>query len=199
MPPKIPQRLTSLTKPARSLPFRLLLESDGWSGDPKAASKKKAIEIWHLYSYNLHKATYHGLNTLHRASDKLAWRDNRRNFIIGRGSFVGMHRYAGLWTGDNASTWQFLQISVAQVLAIGLSGITISGADVGGFEFMSQETKSWADPELLIRWYCAYSLLPWFRCVFTELLASPHPFPRAVNFFFFFSFFLFLSSFSFQS
>lgn len=152
-----------------SLPFRLLLDSDGWSGDPKAATKKKAVEIWHLYSYNLHKATYHGLNTLSQRSDKLRWRRNRRNFIIGRGSFVGMHRYAGLWTGDNASTWQFLQISVAQVLAIGLSGITVSGADVGGFDFMSESTKAWADPELLIRWYCAYSLLSWFRCVFTAL------------------------------
>lgn len=152
-----------------SLPFGLLLDSDGWSGDPKAATKKKAVEIWHLYSYNLHKATCHGLNTLHQKSDKLRWRRNRRNFIIGRGSFVGMHRYAGLWTGDNASTWQFLQISVAQVLAIGLSGITVSGADVGGFDFMSESTKAWADPELLIRWYCAYSLLPWFRCVFTAL------------------------------
>lgn len=140
-----------------------MLDSDGWSGDPNAAAKKKAIEIWHLYSYNLHKATYHGLNTLHQTSDKLKWRENRRNFIIGRGSFAGMHRYAGLWTGDNASTWEFLDISVAQVLAIGLSGITISGADVGGFEFMDQASKGWADPELLIRWYCAYSLLPWFR------------------------------------
>lgn len=147
-----------------SLPFRLLLDSDGRKDDPKGVGKKRAIEIWHLYSYNLHKATYHGLNSLHDTNkDKLGWRENRRNFIIGRGSFAGMHRYAGLWTGDNASTWEFLDISVAQVLAIGLSGITIAGADVGGFEFMSEDTKAWADPELLIRWYCAYSLLPWFR------------------------------------
>lgn len=145
-----------------SLPFRLLLDSDGWSNDPRGSPKKKAIEIWHLYSYNLHKATYHGLNNLHKESDALKWRENRRNFIIGRGSFAGMHRFAGLWTGDNASTWDFLDISVVQVLAIGLSGITVSGADVGGFEFMDGQNW-WADPELLMRWYCAYSLLPWFR------------------------------------
>lgn len=145
-----------------SLPFRLLLDSDGWSDDPKAAEKKKAIEIWSLYSYNLHKATYHGLNKLSQQSDKLTWRENRRNFIIGRGSFAGMHRFAGLWTGDNASTWAFLDISVTQVLALGLSGITVSGADVGGFEF-NEGQKDFADPELVIRWYCAYALLPWFR------------------------------------
>lgn len=145
-----------------SLPFRLLLDSDGWSGDPNRAKQRKAIEIWSLYSYNLHKATYHGLNRLSELSPELAWRENRRNFIIGRGSFIGSHRYAGLWTGDNASTWEFLDISVAQVLALGMSGITISGQDVGGFEFMEAE-HDYPNPELIIRWYCAYSLLPWFR------------------------------------
>ncbi|KZL72832.1 glycoside hydrolase family 31 protein (alpha-1,4-glucan lyase) [Colletotrichum tofieldiae] len=156
----------------KSLPFRLLLDSDGWCGDPKAAEKKKAIEIWSLYSYNLHKATYHGLNHLHQKNKqeknpKLEWRENRRNFIIGRGSFAGSHRYAGLWTGDNSSTWEFLRISVAQVLALGLSGVTISGADVGGFEFIDAE-KNYPNPELIIRWYGAYSLLPWFRNHYTR-------------------------------
>ncbi|OCK81473.1 glycoside hydrolase family 31 protein [Lepidopterella palustris CBS 459.81] len=148
----------------KSFPFRLLLQSDGWSGDPKAAEKKRAIEIWSLYSYNLHKATYHGLNRLWQLSPQLESRKSKRNFIIGRGSFAGAYRFAGLWTGDNSSTWDFLDISVAQVLALGLSGVTIAGADVGGFEPNEGETM-FADPELVIRWHCAYSLLPWFRQV----------------------------------
>ncbi|KAM5354780.1 hypothetical protein ACJ41O_001426 [Fusarium nematophilum] len=152
---------------AEHLPFRLMLDSDGWSGDPHGEKQRKAIEIWSLYSYNLHKATFHGLEHIHEISPQLKWRENRRNFIIGRGSFVGSHRYAGLWTGDNASTWDFLNISVAQVLALGMSGITISGQDVGGFEFKEDE-KDFANPELLIRWYCAYSLLPWFRNHYTR-------------------------------
>ncbi|KAI5919462.1 glycosyl hydrolases family 31-domain-containing protein [Camillea tinctor] len=151
----------------KALPFRLKLDSDGWSKDSNRTVQKKAIEIWSLYSYNLHKATYHGLNNIHKASPQLSWRENRRNFIIGRGSFVGSHRFAGLWTGDNASSWEFLNISVAQVLALGMSGITISGQDVGGFEFIDSEHE-FANPELLIRWYCAYSLLPWFRNHYTK-------------------------------
>ncbi|KAI6752279.1 hypothetical protein HG530_013648 [Fusarium avenaceum] len=151
----------------KGLPFRLNIDSDGWSQDSSRLTRKKAIEIWSLYSYNLHKATYHGLNNIHELSPKLSWRENRRNFIIGRGSFVGSHRFAGLWTGDNASTWEFLDISVAQVLALGMSGITISGQDVGGFEFIDSE-HDYANPELLIRWYCAYSLLPWFRNHYTK-------------------------------
>lgn len=67
-----------------------------------------AIKVWNLYSYNLHKATYHGLNYL-------PGRENKRNFIIGRGCFSGMHRFAALWTGDNASEWDFLKINVTQV------------------------------------------------------------------------------------
>jgi len=117
-------------------------------------SHKPAIEVWSLLSYNLHKATYKALN-------EMDLRKCKRNFIIGRGSFAGMHRYAGLWTGDNASTWNFLRISVAQVLASGFSGGVITGADVGGF--MPSDQEKWADPELMIRWYCAYSMLPWFR------------------------------------
>ncbi|KAG8665372.1 hypothetical protein FPOAC2_10450 [Fusarium poae] len=151
----------------KGLPFRLNLDSDGWCQDSTNTTRKKAIEIWSLYSYNLHKATYHGLNNIHALSSALKWRENRRNFIIGRGSFVGSHRFAGLWTGDNASTWEFLDISVAQVLALGMSGITISGQDVGGFEFVDAE-RDFANPELLIRWYSAYSLLPWFRNHYTK-------------------------------
>lgn len=159
-----------------SLPFRLEIDSDGWCNDKK--ERKKAIEIWSLYSYNLHKATFHGLNNIHVSdtgtgtiNKTLEWRKNRRNFIIGRGSFAGSHRFAGLWTGDNSSTWQFLKISVAQVLALGLSGVTISGADVGGFEAADSE-GNYANPELIIRWYGAYSLLPWFRQVGITLLGN---------------------------
>ncbi|KAK2022067.1 hypothetical protein LX32DRAFT_603524, partial [Colletotrichum zoysiae] len=108
-----------------------------------APKTKKTLEIWSFYSYNLHKATYHGLNHLHlngktkdieNIDKDLEWQCNQRNFIIGRGSFADSHRYARLWTGDNSSTWQFLKMFVAQVLALGLSGITISGADAGGFK-----------------------------------------------------------------
>ncbi|KAJ1300546.1 hypothetical protein OPQ81_002200 [Rhizoctonia solani] len=141
----------------KSIPFRLLITSDEHKvSDSRDVQEAElpAIQVWALYSLNLHKATYHGWN--HNPS-----RTNKRNFIIGRGGFIGLHRYAGLWTGDNASTWDFLRVSVTQVLALGLSGITISGGDVGGFE--PDGNAKWANPELLMRWYLAYSLLPWFR------------------------------------
>lgn len=77
-----------------------------------------------------------------------------------------MHRYAGLWTGDNGSSWDFWRIAVAQVLALGYSGMTIAGPDMGGFTkdpTSSLPPPRWCDPELLIRWYSGAFLLPWYR------------------------------------
>ncbi len=89
-------------------------------------------------------------------------RGNTRNFIVGRGGFTGMHRFAALWTGDNASTWDFLKMNVAQVLALGISGQPLSGQDIGGFE-QGPGGGKWIDPELLIRWTQVGAFLPWFR------------------------------------
>jgi alpha-glucosidase len=137
----------------RSFPFRLMVTDGHKSKD--STSKVPAIKAWNLYSYNLHKATYHGINSL-------PGRENLRPFIIGRGSFTGMHRFAALWTGDNASTWDFLQINISQVLSLGLSGEAICGMDIGGFEG-GADWQRWADPELLIRWTAMGAFLPWFR------------------------------------
>jgi alpha-glucosidase len=137
----------------KGFPFRLYITDDSISNDePK---KTPAIKIWNLYSYNLHKATYHGLNNL-------PIRENKRNFIIGRGCFTGSHRFAGLWTGDNSSDWDFLQMNVSQVLSLGMCGLDICGQDIGGFENGADNGK-WASPELLIRWTLTGAFLPWFR------------------------------------
>ncbi|HEX6527694.1 MAG TPA: TIM-barrel domain-containing protein [Streptosporangiaceae bacterium] len=137
----------------KGFPFRLLVTSD-WLSDV-APVTSPAVRVWNLYSYNLHKATYHGLN-------HLVGRENKRNFIVGRGSFTGMHRFAALWTGDNASTWDFLRINLSQVLAIGLSGQALSGQDIGGFA-RGEPDQGWVGPELLMRWTMAGAFLPWFR------------------------------------
>ena len=137
----------------KGFPFRLKVTDDFLSDI--APKLTPAIKVWNLYSYNLHKATYQGINNL-------AVRDNKRNFIIGRGSFTGSHRFAGLWTGDNSSDWDFLKMNVSQVLSLGMCGVVINGQDIGGFE-TSLDGGSWASPELLIRWTAVGAFLPWFR------------------------------------
>ena len=138
----------------KGFPFRLLVTDDF---QPGIESKKTAaIKVWNLYSYNLHKATYEGLN-------KLPGRENKRNFIIGRGSFTGSHKFAGLWTGDNSSDWDFLKMNVSQVLSLGMNALAVSGQDIGGFEASAVDDGKWASPELIIRWTAAGAFLPWFR------------------------------------
>jgi len=136
-----------------SFPSRLMVNNDYVKAEEY--EKTPVMRIWNLYSYNLHKATYHGLN-------HLECRKNKRNFIIGRGCFTGMQRFAALWTGDNSSSWEFLRINISQVLALGLTGQAISGEDIGGFE-PGHDNEHWADPELLIRWTAMGAFLPWFR------------------------------------
>lgn len=138
-----------------SFPSRLLVDNDFVKDPSGGYDKTPVMRIWNLYSYNLHKATYHGLNNLE-------CRKNKRNFIVGRGCFTGMQRFAALWTGDNSSSWDFLRINISQVLALGLTGQALAGQDIGGFE-CDHDGEQWADPELLIRWTAMGAFLPWFR------------------------------------
>lgn len=145
----------------RSFPFRLLVTDDFISDED--SQKTPFIKIWNLFSYNLHKATYHGLNALaENFPETLGERKNKRNFIVGRGSFTGMHRFAALWTGDNSSSWDFLKMNVSQVISLGMCGMSICGQDIGGFE-AEDDSQQWAGPELLMRWTAVGAFLPWFR------------------------------------
>jgi alpha-glucosidase len=141
----------------KGFPFKLLVTDDFTSDStPKLTP---AIKVWNLYSYNLHKATYHGLNNLKGLDEQ----NRKRNFILGRGSYTGAHRFAGLWTGDNSSDWDFLKMNVSQALSLGMCGVVINGQDIGGFETSQVDDGKWASPELLIRWTSAGAFLPWFR------------------------------------
>ncbi len=58
---------------------------------------------------------------------------DERPFVMSRASFAGGQRYSTTWTGDNSSTWNHLRMTVPQIVNLGLSGFSLSGADVGGF------------------------------------------------------------------
>jgi alpha-glucosidase len=98
-------------------------------------------------------------------------RPTERTFIIARGGYAGMQRYAGLWTGDSASSWAHYQMNIALVLNLGLSGVPVSGSDIGGFASGADVFNPGLDPsqapvvdvELFVRWMTLGALLPWFR------------------------------------
>eukprot|EP00238_Polyblepharides_amylifera_P013121 CAMPEP_0196574498 /NCGR_PEP_ID=MMETSP1081-20130531/4193_1 /TAXON_ID=36882 /ORGANISM="Pyramimonas amylifera, Strain CCMP720" /LENGTH=898 /DNA_ID=CAMNT_0041892527 /DNA_START=50 /DNA_END=2743 /DNA_ORIENTATION=+ len=118
---------------------------------PKDAIHSGNIEhrdVHNLYGYYLHKAT----------SDGLMQREpgNQRPFVLSRAFFAGTQRIGPIWTGDNAAEWSHLQVSLPMLLSLGVSGLTFSGADVGGF-FGNPA------PELLVRWYQVGAFYPFFR------------------------------------
>lgn len=97
--------------------------------------KADHAEMHNVYGLNMAKATYEGLKK----------QDKRRPFVITRACYSGAQKYTTAWTGDNHSIWAHLQMAVPQICNLGLSGMPITGSDIGGFG--SDATK-----ELLIRW-----------------------------------------------
>ncbi|KAG9081896.1 hypothetical protein FS749_007308, partial [Ceratobasidium sp. UAMH 11750] len=76
----------------RSFPFRLLLPLDAIKDTTgtNLPTEVPAIEVWALYAFNLHKATSHGWDNNPDRKDKVTGKE-KRNFIIGRGGFIGLH------------------------------------------------------------------------------------------------------------
>ncbi|SDM79003.1 glycoside hydrolase family 31 protein [Sediminibacillus halophilus] len=104
-------------------------------------------ELHNLYGMLMGKATYEGLKNQLKG---------KRPFLLTRAGFAGIQRYAAVWTGDNRSFWEHLQMSLPMVMNLGLSGIAFTGPDVGGFAHHS-------NGELLTRWTQVGAFTPFFR------------------------------------
>ncbi len=102
---------------------------------------------------------FHNLYALHEAkATRKAIKKYReeRPFVLSRAGFAGIQRYSALWTGDNRSFWQHLEMNVPMLANMGLSGVGFCGSDVGGF---SDDCRG----ELLTRWTQLGALMPFFR------------------------------------
>ncbi|MEE4946589.1 TIM-barrel domain-containing protein [Pseudomonas alliivorans] len=145
---KPPEGGTLVLSPWKTAPLDLLVTSFGESV-PHA-------QVHNAFALLLSGATHDGLDQL---------RPQQRNFIIARGGYAGLQRYSALWTGDSASSWDFLRINLPQVLNLGLSGIPLSGCDIGGFGpgEGSVGQSMVTNYELFTRWMQLGSFLPWYR------------------------------------
>ncbi len=79
-----------------------------------------------------------------------------RPFLLTRSACAGTQRHSAVWTGDNASNWRHLRMSLPCSLNLGLSGVAFNGPDVGGF-------MNDVNAELLVRWHQAGCLFPFYR------------------------------------
>jgi len=97
-------------------------------------------EVHNLYGHLMAKATSEG---------GAAW-------VLTRSAFVGTQRYAASWMGDNTSWWEHLQLSLPQLMSMGLSGAPFVGVDIGGF-------FGDCEGELLARWMEVGVFYPFMR------------------------------------
>lgn len=105
-------------------------------------------EMHNVYGLLMGKATYEGLHQQLKGI--------RRPFLLTRAGFAGIQRYAAVWTGDNRSFWEHLEMSLPMCMNLGVSGIPFCGPDVGGFAHDS-------NGQLLTRWMQVGAFTPFFR------------------------------------
>ncbi|BCX10225.1 MAG: alpha-glucosidase [Fischerella sp.] len=89
-----------------------------------------------------------------QAVEKL--RERSRTFVLTRSGYAGVQKWSAVWTGDNHSLWEYLEMSLPMLCNLGLSGVAFVGADIGGF-------AGDATPELFARWMQAGMLYPFMR------------------------------------
>ena len=53
---------------------------------------------------------------------------DKRILLFSRSSYIGMHRYGGIWTGDNEAWWGHLLLSIQQMPALNMCGILYTGS-----------------------------------------------------------------------
>ena len=93
-------------------------------------------KVHNLYGYNMTKAAGEAFETL--SPDK-------RILMFSRSSYIGAHRYGGIWQGDNKSWWSHLLMNLQMMPSLNMAGFLYTGADVGGFGSDTTE-------DLMLRW-----------------------------------------------
>ena len=68
-------------------------------------------KVHNLYGYNMTRA-------VGEAFERLV--PDRRILMFSRSSFVGMHRYGGVWTGDNRSRWGHILLNLQQLTGLNM-------------------------------------------------------------------------------
>ncbi len=93
-------------------------------------------KVHNLFGYNMTRAAGEAFERL--SPDK-------RILMFSRSSYIGMHRYGGIWTGDNQSWWSHLLLNIKMMPSLNMCGFIYTGADLGGF---GADTTG----DLVLRW-----------------------------------------------
>ena len=103
--------------------------------------------VHNLYGYNMTRAAGEAFEQLE---------PDKRLLLFSRASYIGMHRYGGVWQGDNKSWWSHILLNLHMLPSLNMCGFLYTGADLGGFNCDSTE-------DLLLRWYALGVFTPLMR------------------------------------
>ena len=104
-------------------------------------------KVHNLFGYNMTRAAGEAFERL--CPDK-------RILIFSRASYIGMHRYGGIWQGDNRSWWSHLLMNLQMMPSLNMCGFLYTGADLGGFGSNTTE-------DLMLRWMALGIYTPLMR------------------------------------
>ena len=104
-------------------------------------------KVHNLYGYNMTRAAGEAFERID---------PDRRFLMFSRSSYVGMHRYGGIWTGDNKSWWSHLLLNLKMMPSLNMCGFLYIGADLGGF-------GADATRDLVLRWLALGVFTPLMR------------------------------------
>ena len=104
-------------------------------------------KVHNLYGYHMTRAAA-------EAFAKIA--PEKQFLLFSRSSYIGMHRYGGIWTGDNKSWWSHLLLNIKMMPSLNMCGFLYCGADLGGF-------GADATRDLVLRWLAFGVFTPLMR------------------------------------
>lgn len=104
-------------------------------------------QVHNLFGYNMTRAAGEAFERI--APDK-------RFLMFSRSSYIGMHRYGGIWTGDNKSWWSHILLNLKMMPSLNMCGFLYTGADLGGF---GDDTTR----DLVLRWLALGVFTPLMR------------------------------------
>lgn len=104
-------------------------------------------KVHNLFGYNMTRAAGEGLERID---------PDKRFLLFSRSSYIGMHRYGGIWTGDNKSWWNHILLNLRMMPSLNMCGFLYTGADLGGF-------GADATRDLLLRWLAFGVFTPLMR------------------------------------
>lgn len=122
----------------QKMPDNVLFDYDG--------KKTTHLEAHNVYGLEMARSSYEG------ALEQF----KERPFILTRSGYAGLQRYTAIWTGDNRAEEDHMLQGIRILNSLGLSGVSFTGMDVGGFS--GNESIP-----LYTRWIELGAFTPYFR------------------------------------